>query len=109
MRRIGTLGWILIVAVIVAVVLNVLEPDIGIYAAIALVLFLFGLVADGMGTTMNLIGDDLDQDQMTQPKRDALRRFAHRGRPDWANTAPDHADEPPELIWERERRRRGLR
>ena len=64
-------------------VLNVLAPDVGIFAAIALVLLLFGLVADGMGTTMNLIGNDLTSDQMTQPRRDALRRFARRGRPHW--------------------------
>ena len=108
MRRIGTFGWVLIAAVVATVVLNVVAPDVGIYAAIALVLLLFGVVADGMGTTMNLIGNDLTSDQMTQPRRDALRRFARRGRPDWARTAPDHADEPPDLIWERERRRRGL-
>ncbi len=108
MRRISPLGWALIATVAVTVVLNVLAPDIGIFAAIALVLLLFGLVADGMGTTMNLIGDDLTSDQMTQPRRDALRRFARRGRPEWESTAPDHADEPPDLIWERERRRRGL-
>jgi len=109
MRRIPKLGWVLIVAVVVTVVLNVLSPDLGIFAAIALVLVVFGLVADGMGTTMNLIGNDLTSDQMTQPRRDALRRFARRGRPHWERTAPDHADEPPDLIWERERRRRGLR
>ena len=69
-------------------VLNVLAPDIGIFAAIALVLLLFGLVADGMGTTMNLIGNDLTSDQMTQPRRDALRRFARRGRPHWERRRP---------------------
>ncbi len=59
-------------------------------------------------TAQQLFGDDLTSDQMTQPRRDALRRFARRGRPEWESTAPDHADEPPDLIWERERRRRGL-
>ena len=108
MRRIGTFGWVLIVAVVATVVLNVVAPDVGIFAAIVLVLLVFGIVADGMGTTMNVIGDDLTAEQMTQPRRDALRRFARRGRPEWETTAPDHADEPPELIWERERRRRGL-
>jgi hypothetical protein len=108
MRRIPTFGWILIAALVATVVLNAVAPDVGIFAAIALVLVLFGLVADGMGTAMNLIGDDLSPDQVTERKRDALRRFARRGRPHWERTAPDHADEPPDLIWARERRRRGL-
>ena len=109
MRRISPFGWVLIVALLVTVGLNVVAPDIGIFAAIALVLVLFGLVADGMGTMGNIIGNELTANQIAQPKRDALRRFARRGRPDWETTAPDHADEPPDLIWERERRRRGLR
>lgn len=109
MRRIPKFGWVLIVAVIATVGLNVVAPDVGIFAAIALALVLFGVVADGMGTTMVLLGDDVGPDEMTQPKRDALRRLTRLGRPHRETTAPDHADEPPELIWERERRRRGLR
>jgi hypothetical protein len=41
-------------------------------------------------------------------KRHALTRRFKRGRPEWETTPPDHADEHPDLAWQRERERRGL-
>ncbi|MGZ8633666.1 MAG: hypothetical protein ACXWZZ_07395, partial [Solirubrobacteraceae bacterium] len=54
-------------------------------------------------------GDPLGDASFTEPKREALAKRYKRGRPEWETTAPDHADEHPDLAWERERRRRGLR
>jgi hypothetical protein len=104
MRRIGPFGWILIVAAVVTVVLNVVVPDVGIFAAIVLALLIFAAAAEGMGGFSEVLWDET----MVERKRETLGRRFRRGRPEWASTAPDHADEPPELIWERERRRRGL-
>jgi hypothetical protein len=42
-------------------------------------------------------------------KRDALTRRFKRGRPEWETTPPDHADGHPDMVWQSERERRGLR
>ena len=103
MRRVGLHTWLLLAAVVVTVVLNVVVPEIGIYAAIGLVLLLFAALAEGMGVSF-------DGYNLHERKGETLGKHFHRGRPKWQVTAPDHADEPPELIWAREReRRRGLR
>ena len=93
-----------VVAGAATVALNLVAPDIGIFAAIALVVVLMGFAAEGAGG----VGDFFDP-TVHQRKREVLSKMLRRGRPGWSRTAPDHADEPPELIWERERRRRGLR
>ena len=49
-----------------------------------------------------------DVDVASERKREALSRRLKRGRPEWDTTAPDHADEPLDAAWERERKRRGL-
>ena len=86
------------------VALNVVAPGIGILAAIALALVFFALAAEGMSDNAGFF----DVHAVSDRKREALRRRYRRGRPDWARRAPDHADEPQHLIWERERERRGL-
>jgi hypothetical protein len=49
-----------------------------------------------------------DVDVTNERKREALSRRFKRGRPEWETTPPDHADEPLDTVWERERKRRGL-
>jgi hypothetical protein len=102
MRRIGPYRWVL-VAVVATIALNLVLPEIGIYAAIALVLVLFAALAEGMAVTF-------DGYNLHERKGETLARHFRRGRPKWRDTPPDHADEPPELILARMReRRRSLR
>ncbi len=108
MRRIGTFGWILIAAVVATLALNVVAPAVGIYAAVVLALLVLAAAAEGMGGLGGPNEMVFDQ-TVNERKRETLSRRYRRGRPGWEATAPDHAGEPPELIWERERRRRGLR
>jgi hypothetical protein len=61
-------------------------------------------VADGIGPPISWF----DVDAASERKRDALTRRLKRGRPEWETTPPDHADEHPDVVWERERKRRGL-
>jgi hypothetical protein len=105
MRRIPTLGWILVAAVVATVVLNLVAPAAGIVAALALVLVFMAAAAEGMSNNAG----SFDVSTVADRKREALTRRHRRGRPHWGRRAPDHADEPADLIWARERERRGLR
>jgi hypothetical protein len=55
------------------------------------------------------LGTVQDLHMWDERKRNALISRFKRGRPEWESTPPDHADEHPDTVWERERARRGLR
>jgi hypothetical protein len=101
MPRITPLGWIIIIALVGAVVVWPLSEGLSLAMAIAGGVFAFGAVAEALGN------DAAPRDRWASHKRIALRRLS-AGR-DWDRKAPDHADEPADLIWARERERRGLR
>jgi hypothetical protein len=104
MRRVTTLGWILLGALVATAVLAVVAPGAGLVAAVLLALATAAAVADGFGASVSWF----DVDVASERKREALTDRLKRGRPEWESTPPDHADELPDAIWERERRRRGL-
>ncbi len=89
-------------AAVLTVALNLVAPDVGIFAAIVFALLVFAVAAEGMGGFSETLWDEW----AVERKRETLGRRFRRGRPEWASTAPDHPDEPPDLIWERERERR---
>ena len=70
-------------------------------------LLLLSLLSEGTTGDMPL-GTVQDLQMWDERKRSALTRRFKRGRPEWEKTPPDHADEPAEAAWERERKRRGL-
>jgi hypothetical protein len=105
MGRITPLGWFLVAAVVATVVLALVAPGAALVAAIILALIVAATVADGFGAPVSWF----DVDVATDRKREALSRRLKLGRRRWEQTAPDHADEPADAIWERERARRGLR
>jgi hypothetical protein len=105
MRRVTPLGWVLAAAVVATVGLAVVAPAAALIAAIVLALALAAAVADGIGAPISWF----DVDVANERKRDALSRRFKRGRPEWETTPPDHADEHPDVVWQRERERRGLR
>ncbi len=104
MRRVTPLGWVLVAAVAVTAVLAVVAPGAALIAAIFLALVAAATVADGFAAPMSWF----DLDVANERKREALSRRLKLGRRRWATTPPDHADEPPDAIWARERERRGL-
>jgi uncharacterized protein (DUF58 family) len=104
MPRLTRLGWILVGAVVATAVLAIVAPGAALVAAIVLALLAAMAVADGFGAAASWF----DIDVASERKREALTRRFERGRPEWETTAPDHADEPADSVWERERRRRGL-
>jgi hypothetical protein len=104
MRRVTPLGWVLLAAVVVTAVLAIVAPGAAFIAAIVLALVAAAALADGFTDAAGWFDVGVASDR----KREALSRRLKRGRPDWERTAPDHADEPADAIWERERRRRGL-
>jgi len=104
MRRVTPVGWALLAAVVATVLLAFVAPGIALVAAVILALAAAVAVADGFAAPISWFDIGVANDR----KREALsRRFKHR-RPKWESTPPDHADEPPDAIWARERRRRGL-
>jgi hypothetical protein len=110
MRRVTRFGWFLATLVVVTVVLAVVAPGAAIISAAVLALALLAVLAEGVmglgvGPDAGLLGDP----SFTERKREALARRYNHGRPEWDTTPPDHADEHPDTVWERERRRRGLR
>ena len=104
MRRVTTLGWVLLGSLVATGILAVVAPGAALVAAIVLALAVATAVADGFGASISWF----DVDVATERKREALSRRLKRGRPEWDTTAPDHADEPLDAAWERERKRRGL-
>jgi hypothetical protein len=103
-RRVTKLGWVLMASVLATVVLAFVWPPAALVTAIVLALAVATAVSDGIGAPVSWF----DVDVTNERKRDALSRRFKRGRPDWEATAPDHADEPIDAAWERERKRRGL-
>jgi hypothetical protein len=104
MRRVTMLGWVIIGSVVATAVLAVVAPAAALIPAIVLALAAATVVADGIGAPVSWF----DVDVANERKRDALSRRFKRGRPEWETTPPDHADEPLDAAWERERKRRGL-
>ena len=104
MGRVTKVGWVLVGSVVATAVLTIVWPAAALVAAIVLALAAATAVADGMAAPLSWF----DVDVASERKRDALSRRLKRGRPEWESTAPDHADEPLDAAWERERKRRGL-
>jgi hypothetical protein len=104
MRRVTPLGWVLLAAVVVTAMLAIVAPGAAFIAAIVLALVAAVALADGFTDAAGWFDVGVASDR----KREALSRRLKRGRPRWERTAPDHADEPADAIWERERKRRGL-
>jgi hypothetical protein len=107
MPKLTIFGWLMIVSGLVTIVLAVLAPVAAFGTGIVFALLLLSLLSEG--TTGDLpLGTVEDARMWDERKRNALTARFKRGRPEWAKTPPDHADETPETAWERERRRRGL-
>jgi hypothetical protein len=104
MRRVTKLGWVLIGSLVATAALAVVAPGAALVAAIILALAVAAAVADGFGASLSWF----DMDVANERKREALSARFTRGRPEWETTPPDHADEHPDRVWERERKRRGL-
>jgi hypothetical protein len=104
MRRVTTLGWVLLGSAVATGVLAVVAPGAALVAAIVLAVAAAAAVADGFGASVSWF----DVDVASERKREALTDRLKRGRPEWETTPPDHADELPDAVWERERKRRGL-
>jgi hypothetical protein len=104
MWRVTVLGWVLIGSLTVTAALTLLAPGVALYPAIVLALAAADGAADGVGAPISWF----DVDVTNERKRDALSRRLKRGRPEWETTPPDHADEPLDVAWQRERKRRGL-
>jgi hypothetical protein len=105
MRRVTVLGWVLLGSLVATAALAVVAPGAGLVAAIALALAVATAVADGFGASLSWF----DVEVASERKREALAARLKRGRPEWETTPPDHADEHPDTVWQRERERRGLR
>ena len=103
-RRVTPLGWVLLAAAVATAALAIVAPGAAFIAAIVLALIAAAALADGFTDAAGWFDMGIASDR----KREALSRRLKRGRPSWERTAPDHADEPADAIWERERRRRGL-
>lgn len=103
--RLTIFGKLLLLGVVTTVVLAIVAPAAGLIAAVILAVCALAALADGMTDAAGWF----DIDVAAERKRDALSRRLRVGRPRWERTPPDHADEPPDAIWARERRRRGLR
>jgi hypothetical protein len=104
MRRVTKLGWVLAASLLATGVLALVAPAAALIAAIVLALAVATAVSDGIGAPISWF----DVEVANERKRDALSRRLKRGRPEWETTPPDHADELPDAVWERERKRRGL-
>jgi hypothetical protein len=103
-QRLTKLGWFLLAAVVVTAALAVVAPGAALVGAVVLAVVLLSVVAEGSGANAGWF----DVTATSERKREALTSRFKRGRPEWEVTPPDHADEAPDVIWERERKRRGL-
>jgi hypothetical protein len=107
MRKLTMFGWLLILSGVATVVLAFVAPVAAFATGLVFALLMLALLAEG--TTGDLpLGTVQDVQFWDERKRNALTRRFKRGRPEWEITAPDHADEHPDTVWERERKRRGL-
>jgi hypothetical protein len=108
MRKPTVLGWLMIVSGLATVIFAFVAPTVAFATGVVFALLLLTLLSEG--TTGDLpIGTVQDLQMWDERKRDALTRRFKRGRPEWETTPPDHADEHPDTVWQRERARRGLR
>ena len=107
MRRPTLFGWLLIVSGLATIVLALVAPVAAFATGLVFALLLLTLLAEGTTGDMPL-GTVQDLQMWDERKRDAITSRFKRGRPEWEKTPPDHADEPPDTAWDRERRRRGL-
>jgi hypothetical protein len=105
MPRITPLGWLLVAAVVATVVLAVVAPGAALVATVVLALLALATLTEGFGANAGWF----DVDATSERRRETLTRRLKLGRRRWEETAPDHADEPADAIWARERERRGLR
>ena len=105
MPRITPLGWVLVAAVIVTVLLALVAPGPALVAAVVLAVIALATLTEGYGANAGWF----DVATASERKRETLTRWLKLGRRRWEETAPDHADEPADAIWARERERRGLR
>jgi hypothetical protein len=104
-RRVTIVGWLLIGAVAITAVLAFVAPGAALIMGILIALVVAAALADSIGAPLSWF----DIGVTSERKREALTRRFKRGRPEWETTAPDHADESQDAIFERERKRRGLR
>ena len=107
MRRPTLFGWLLIAFGVATIVLALVVPVAAFATGLVFALLLLTLLAEGTTGDMPL-GTVQDLQMWDERKRSALTRRFKRGRPEWETTPPDHADEPADAAWERERKRRGL-
>jgi hypothetical protein len=110
-RHVSPLGWAIIVTVVAAVALEPVAKYVAIGVAAVGALLVLVAVADALGDaeTHGFDSTPAKRDAFRVRegevrRRSALRRWA--GDRDWDRKAPDAPDEPPDLIWERERERR---
>jgi hypothetical protein len=103
-RRVTTVGWLLLATVAITAVLAIVAPGAALVMAVVIALAAATALADSIGAPISWF----DIGESSERKRDALTRRFKRGRPEWEKTAPDHADESQDAIFERERQRRGL-
>jgi hypothetical protein len=103
-RRVTPVGWVVAVAVVATALLALVAPGAALVAAAILAIVAVAALADGFTDNAGWF----DIGPASERKREALHRRLKLGRPRWEQTAPDHADEPADAIWERERARRGL-
>jgi hypothetical protein len=102
--RLTAFGWVLVVAVVVTALLALVAPGAAIVCAVILALVALVALADGFTDAAGWF----DIGVASERKRESIARRLRRGRPDWETTPPDHADEPADAIWARERERRRL-
>jgi hypothetical protein len=100
--RLTPLAWLLVGSLVGAVVTWPFSQGLSIALGALFGLLVFAAAADVLGSGENVF----DLRDTVERRRSALRHLAP-GR-NWDRTAPDHADEPQEAIFERERQRRGL-
>jgi hypothetical protein len=98
--RLTWLAWLLVVSLVGAVVAWPFSQGLSLALGALFGLLVLAAVADVLGENVFDVRDTAER------RRSALRRLAP-GR-DWDRKAPDHADEPQDTIFERERKRRGL-
>jgi hypothetical protein len=102
--RLTAFGWVLVVAVVVTALLALVAPGAAIVCAVILALVALVALADGFTDAAGWF----DIGVASERKRESIARRLRRGRPDWETTPPDHADEPADAIWARERERRRI-
>jgi hypothetical protein len=110
-RHVSPLGWAIIVTAVAAVALEPVAKYVAIGIAAVAALLVLTAVADALGDaeTHGIDSAPAKRDLFRAREGEARRRAALRrwaGDRDWDRKAPDAPDEPPDLIWERERERR---